>query len=88
MRTVKVAVDSFLSQVYCRPNVFINKSKLPAKLYDPSHSLSYFQTSVAMGSKDNGEQRWSALHVRNTFIDYFKERGHVFGMVRPATYIS
>lgn len=34
-----------------------------------------------MGSKDDKEQQWSALHVRNTFVDYFKDRGHTFGKV-------
>ena len=26
-----------------------------------------------------GKTKWSALHVRNTFIEYFKTNGHIFG---------
>ena len=25
------------------------------------------------------EMKWTAVHVRNTFIDYFKKNGHTFG---------
>ena len=37
-----------------------------------------------------GDQQWSAVRVRDTFLDYFKKNGHTFGMdVRyVATYVS
>ena len=25
------------------------------------------------------QQQWAAANVRQTFLDYFKERGHTFG---------
>ena len=31
---------------------------------------------------------WTAQKVRQTFLDYFKERGHTFGMFNPATEIQ
>ena len=31
---------------------------------------------------------WTALNVRNAFLDYFKEKGHTFGRYPQATYIG
>ena len=36
------------------------------------------RTKVTMAAVD-GELKWSALHVRNTFLEYFKKNGHTFG---------
>ena len=32
-------------------------------------------------SSQNAEEQWTALRVRETFLDYFKERGHTFGTI-------
>ena len=36
------------------------------------------RTKITMAAVD-GEVKWSALHVRNTFLEYFKKNGHTFG---------
>lgn len=33
-----------------------------------------------MSSSTEKQQEWPAVRVRDTFLDYFKERGHTFGM--------
>jgi alanyl-tRNA synthetase len=30
-----------------------------------------------------GEVQWTAVRVRETFLDYFKKRGHTFGKQQP-----
>jgi alanyl-tRNA synthetase len=30
----------------------------------------------------NEQPQWAAAKVRQTFLDYFKERGHTFGRTR------
>jgi hypothetical protein len=32
-------------------------------------------------SRTGETPEWGAVRVRQTFLDYFKERGHTFGMV-------
>lgn len=37
--------------------------------------------NLIMSSTIEGEERWTALHVRETFLDYFKKNGHTFGEI-------
>jgi len=37
-------------------------------------------TELKMATTNSGEQ-WSAVRVRNTFLDFFKRNGHTFGMM-------
>lgn len=32
-----------------------------------------------MATVENGEEEWSAVRVRDTFLNYFKKNGHTFG---------
>ena len=31
---------------------------------------------------NDAQQQWAAAKVRQTFLDYFKERGHTFGIAQ------
>jgi alanyl-tRNA synthetase len=44
------------------------------------HSLSTNPPTVKMTSVGS---EWTALRVRETFLDYFKQNGHTFGRSRP-----
>ena len=53
------------------------------KFHDfPSSSprLSFGDRRYRSMSLTNGEVHWSAVRVRDTFLDYFKKNGHTFGM--------
>ena len=45
----------------------------------PSALLLSPRLHATMASIVDQEHEWSAVRVRNTFLDYFKERGHTFG---------
>jgi len=53
------------------------------KVFPSRHLLNFPSTklsgSAIMTSQVNGEHEWSAVRVRNTFLDYFKKNGHTFG---------
>ena len=36
---------------------------------------------VRMASTTSAEEQWTASRVRDTFLGYFKQHGHTFGMV-------
>ena len=42
-------------------------------------SLTTKQYRSTMGSVTDEQPEWTALKVRNTFLDYFKKNGHTFG---------
>ena len=37
-------------------------------------------------SRTGQTPEWGAVRVRQTFLDYFKERGHTFGMLKLLYY--
>ena len=39
-----------------------------------------FAHAQAATMANDEQQQWAAAKVRQTFLDYFKERGHTFGM--------
>ena len=75
-----VRCGSVLSHGYSRPYICVNKTAF-FKYSINQKASTYRQTHSTMGSKEGDEHLWSALRVRNTFIEYFKERGHTFGMI-------
>lgn len=80
MRGVKVlksccSVTPRLSHGYSR-----SFSKHPQTLDAPSYSCfirQYSSRAVKMGS----QEQWPAARVRETFLDYFEQNGHTFGML-------
>jgi hypothetical protein len=45
-------------------------------------SLQRFVYTRTMASPDEQKQEWTADKVRETFLGYFKERGHTFGKMK------
>ena len=56
-----------------------NLSKVQLSSLKPFTSLGANQYCRAMGSVTDEQPEWTALKVRNTFLDYFKQNGHTFG---------
>jgi hypothetical protein len=54
---------------------FLHRRTLP-----PQHTLAArFTTHTPAAAMANEQPQWAAAKVRQTFLDYFKERGHTFG---------
>lgn len=54
-------------------------------LHSPAHIHSKPQNNIVkivrMASTISAEEPWTASRVRDTFLGYFKQNGHTFGMV-------
>ena len=57
-------------------------NKPPAFLkHEHLHRFHYSESQISkMGSTT---EEWSAVRVRDTFIDFFKKNGHTFGITGP-----
>ena len=74
MRVVKVwkSCGVALSHEYSRAFYSVNKANTPQGQRQQGRHF-------RMATTANEGEHWSAVRVRDTFLDYFKKNGHTFG---------
>ena len=69
----------------CSSTIFggfnFNSSLVTTTGYRPHISTVLARTITNMAAKTDLEIKWPAAKVRDTFLDYFKQNGHTFGMI-------
>ena len=66
------------------PTFLLPSQQQPLVIRKPSLFLHFFHISAAMSvSTDSVGLEWPANRVRETFLDYFQQREHTFGMYEP-----
>ena len=48
-------------------------------LFSTNDSIRPYRQVRRFSMAESKSQQWTALQVRDTFLDYFKQRGHTFG---------
>lgn len=82
MRGLRVASNCGLSLSHGSPNALQHRYKLTAPtLRRNPNRQQFFVNQYRMDSTVGEEAKWSALRVRETFLDFFKSNGHTFGEI-------
>lgn len=64
-----------------KPGTFHHHPLLNTRISHTSNSIcGFFRMSSIL--EDGSSPKWTSQHVRDAFLDYFKENGHTFGMLK------